>query len=620
MAGARPPKRLRGWQWEKAQHSPFQKDPMESATASNPLCSRLIELWSQGRLSASQVSEICYLAFLSGCDHPEILAIAKCGNFQQQAGNCHRDLVNLQCKSLKIADPHPVKTWVKDPKSQKAVQEELPVLLPHVQFSRLSQEYPEGFGTIFATSECQAFWQGVEKAKDPRLVKPIGSNGKVHAPAKTIPLFIHGDGCEFQTRDSLMTWSWGSLLCQNPSLTAVPKSCTLPETWGQLDTWIAWSFQALAKGMHPTTDPWGKPLTKGDLSQLAGQPLSNQGYRAVIWSIQGDNEFYANVLKLPHWQNQYPCHECDCQRPVYKKTRCPPKKSVKILKEEDQHFNDVSPAQAALDKRSSHPLFSIEGVSSALVRGDSLHILYSRGVASHLAGSLIHYLCYYDWPKRQAVPPTQRLAKIFSKIRELYSEKQVPNRMTNMRLSMLTDTTKPHKRPPCLEAKAAETKWLLPCLEALLAEVLDPEEDPIHSTMLECIGALNQLISHMDNIGAFPTASEYKVVDRLAKRFFDCYQDLHDWALAKGRKLFHIVHKFHSCRHLFKNTRYLNYRAHHNFKAEDFVGQISQLAHSCSFGVGSTRLPAKIMEKYKILVHLQLTKPGFGFVMEDDGC
>ena len=128
------------------------------------------------------------------------------------------------------------------------------------------------------------------------------------------------------------------------------------------------------------------------------------------------------------------------------------------------------------------------------------------------------------------------------------------------------------------------------------------------------------MISHMDNVGAFPTASEYKVVDRLAKSFFDCYQDLHDWGLAKGRKLFHIVHKFHSCRHLFKNTRYLNYRAHHNFKAEDFVGQISELAHSCSFGVGSTRLPAKIMEKYKILVHLQLTKPGFGFVMEDDGC
>ena len=90
--------------------------------------------------------------------------------------------MNLQCKSLKIADPHPVKTWAKDPKSQKAVQEELPVLLPHVQFSQLSQEYPEGFGTIFATSECQAFWQGVEKAKDPRLVKPIGSNGKAHAP------------------------------------------------------------------------------------------------------------------------------------------------------------------------------------------------------------------------------------------------------------------------------------------------------------------------------------------------------------------------------------------------------------------------------------------------------
>ena len=104
--------------------------------------------------------------------------------------------------------------------------------------------------------------------------------------------------------------------------------------------------------------------------------------------------FFANILHLPHWNTQFPCHECDCQKPVYKKVPCPEEKSVKLLKEEEQDFKYVSPQEAFENKRSTHDLFQIPGVSTALVRGDSLHILYSRGVASHLAGSLLHYIIF----------------------------------------------------------------------------------------------------------------------------------------------------------------------------------------------------------------------------------
>ena len=230
MKGPKRQKLLRGWQMEQEMEDPCQKGISEEELESgNPLCSRLVELWSQGKISATQAAELANLAFLSGW---EILNLAKCGNFQEQAGNCNRDMVALLCKQMKT-EAHPVKVTMKDPKTQRAATEEVPVLLPHVLFSKLSAFYPEAFQNIFATAECQAFWAGVEKTKDPRLTKPIaGSSGKVHMPSKTIPLFIHGDGCEFQTRDSLMTWSWGSLLSQNTSLsahlllTAMPKSCT----------------------------------------------------------------------------------------------------------------------------------------------------------------------------------------------------------------------------------------------------------------------------------------------------------------------------------------------------------------------------------------------------------
>ena len=142
---------------------------------------------------------------------------------------------------------------------------------------------------------------------------------------------------------------------------------------------------------------------------------------------------------------------------------------------------------------------------------------------------------------------------------------------------MVWDTSSPHKSFPCLEAKASETKHVLEPLEQVLKEVLEGEEAAIHTTMCECLHALNQLIKHFDSIGAFLTADEYSTGRDLAKRFFDAYQDLHNWATAEGRKLFHITFKFHACGHMFKNTKYLNFRVHRNFRGTDFVGQISQL-------------------------------------------
>ena len=77
MGSRKPPKRLRGWKMDKAKMDEPQEESQEDCD--NPLCTRLIELWSQGHLSATQVAEICHLSMLSGCEHPQIVAGAKCG-------------------------------------------------------------------------------------------------------------------------------------------------------------------------------------------------------------------------------------------------------------------------------------------------------------------------------------------------------------------------------------------------------------------------------------------------------------------------------------------------------------------------------------------------------------
>ena len=296
------PKRLRGWKLAKERQHLLQRNTLAKA-----LVTRLLELWSQGKISASQAVEIANLAKLEGAASEEIFHIASCGNFSQSKGNSHRDLMQLFAKDLKLCEPWPIQVEVKDPKTQKVTTAEASLMLPHLLFSSLYLHYRDQFEDLFAVKQCESFWQNLEKKKDPRLVPPITLGKRVVSPGTTIPIFVHGDGVEFVKDSSLMTWSWGSMLSQQSSLathlllTAWPKSCQTPNTWKPLDKVISWSFTALAKGYHPTEDWEGKPLTKGILGNLAGEPLTKGSFRAVIYAIQGDAEFYSNVLKLGHW-------------------------------------------------------------------------------------------------------------------------------------------------------------------------------------------------------------------------------------------------------------------------------------------------------------------------------
>ena len=82
----------------------------------------------------------------------------------------------------------------------------------------------------------------------------------------------------------------------------------------------------------------------------------------------------------------------------------------------------------------------------------------------------------------------------------------------------------------------------------------------------------------------------------------------HIWSLGTDRKSFNIVAKYHSFVHLVWNSRFLNPKLQRCFKGEDFVGQMSRLTHSVSMGVSATRLSNKVAPKYRILVHLFLTR------------
>ena len=604
-------KRLRGWQLEKEMIAPAQS-ASSARQAESALATKLLYLWASGYLAATVIRELAHLATLDGASHPELVTMAKAGNFGQSPGNAHRDILRAFCKAVEVAEDIQVPVQCIDPKTSLQEESVSSIFLPHLMFWALATQYAEQFAKLFSTADLEAFWRAAEKTGDDRFSgHPMKSNKNWRQ--KCIPLFLHGDGVEYHERDSLLVWSWGCILSLLSSLDChllianFPKSCTCQETWPNLMKWVVWSFKALLAGFHPSLGPNEEPLEPNSLMHsLKGQPLSPGRFKGVLWCIQGDHEFFSNVLHLPHWNNDMPCWECDCVNADH------PTKSVRILQPALASWTYVDTQAAAANPRSRHLIFSIPGVTTRLVRGDGLHIVFTKGIYGRLMGSVLHRLCWNEKPgSHQRVAPAQRLAIIFAMVQSLYRDAQAPTRLTNLKLSMfIADEKKPHVTHPSLKSKAAESKHLAPALLQVCKDMLD-NSDPLDQHIVEALDNICTLMELFDQAPAVLTSEEHSLAMSLAESFLDNYAWLNKWAIDNERMLFHYTIKFHTFWHLIQNSQFLNPRYHWCFKSEDFVGKVSRLAMSVSMGTKSTKISTKIAPKYRILLHLRLTRAGF---------
>lgn len=145
---------------------------------------------------------------------------------------------------------------------------------------------------------------------------------------------------------------------------------------------------------------------------------------------------------------------------------------------------------------------------------------------------------------------------------------------------------------------------MVPVLEKLFEGTRKEEE----IKMISAATNLEKLVALWDEADTFLTMPEFGKALSLGKDFLPDYKWLHAWSLEKGRNSFAIVMKFHTFCHLLLNSRYMNPRRQWNFRAEDYVGHISKMTHSISFGVGATRISTKLIAKYRVHLHLLLTR------------
>ena len=211
--------------------------------------------------------------------------------------------------------------------------------------------------------------------------------------------------------------------------------------------------------------------------------------------------------------------------------------------------------------------------------------------------------------KVSAIKPSERLGLIFEEVQAQYKEQLLENRLTNLKLSMfISDPKSPWASRASLDCKAGESKHLLPALVPVLEKMFEGTTKPEELHMLSAASSLEKLVSLWDAADLFLTEEQFAQSLTLGKEFLDSYKWLNSWSLEKGRNSFGIVAKFHTFIHLLWNCQFGNPRGHWNFRGEDFVGHMSKMAHSVSFGVSSCKISQKLAQKYRLLVHFLLSR------------
>ena len=228
-------KRLRGWELELATgrvapdkqkralgkakqlqqslEKDIDKNPISLEKDEKPsaLANKLLALWAQGMLSAVLIREIAHLALQDGAQHNDLVALARTGNWGAQPGNAHRQILNHFCKDILLPESHQVKVNCLG-KDNNVKEEDASVFLPHLLFWKIGKTCPALFQKLWGLGkDClQNFWKTLEKVKEEKLT---GHPMTLEKDWKntTIPLFIHGDGVEFQT--GIHCWCFPGVAC-----------------------------------------------------------------------------------------------------------------------------------------------------------------------------------------------------------------------------------------------------------------------------------------------------------------------------------------------------------------------------------------------------------------------
>lgn len=196
------------------------------------------------------------------------------------------------------------------------------------------------------------------------------------------------------------------------------------------------------------------------------QALEHSGFQVLqylpltkdAWNYLGDLEYFANTLKMPHWQKHSFCWLCDSNKQTAGKSpydfRDKPGWKIKL------------PGQLKAEPPSTHALLTEipGGLAAYRPSIDLLHTL-DLGLSVRICGSVLYSWCFQENATKQEAAKNLRI--LWESIQHKYKTMKVSERFTNLTLSQIINVDKTHTSVPLLKGKAAEVRHLVPALTSV---------------------------------------------------------------------------------------------------------------------------------------------------------
>lgn len=563
---------------------------------------------------APTLQEIAHAAQVSGLNNEDIAYLAGLGTYGRHASNISKTLIDKYCKSDELVVPQPYVTrvpmLVRRGNREEVIMTDHHFFLPTDWVASITKSKDSAvINQVFNFEKVKDFWNDHD-SNDPKLYKnPVT---KIKDFKETVnPMLLHGDGGQFQRRDSLNVISLHSVLSAFSTafkflfLTAVPKKCTnVDKRNNENDTMYAiwkvlvWNLEAAFRGVHPETQHTGEPWPANSYrAKVAGKQLF-QGYKLWVFGINPDLEYLQNQFGLKCQSFDQCCWMCPANKSDIPFTDAAPFALWRQRLYTAKH-NRAKPA-------TEHMIMQIPGVVNETFCIETLHT-NELGITSHYIGNVFWDQIYKKYGAGKT--NTERMSNLWNLVMQTYSDLGISssNRLGKLTLEMFSDPTRPHQDYPCLsQSKARQARYLLPVVVKISEANMDERPCSYTAHCMVAGKALLTMYEVMDKAGMHPKPME-RIDFREAVDIFQMnYGRLAAESQAKDEKKWNVVNKFHYSAHSPDYFDFFNIRFCSAYGGETEVGLICALGHRCLDGTPPHKISSKLAYKYRLGQHLRL--------------
>ena len=418
-----------------------------------------------GEVSATRLQRMVHKASKAGAKGAD--DFAKTGKSGSIPNNIHRDLANAMRRGSLWPKFYYAAIPLWDPKEEKMIEKSHPFLLPHEWLAKACDLCD--MSGIMATENHTDIHSHMAKVCAGLRIPVEGM----------IPLGLHSDGVPFGSQnfytDSLELFSL-NFPCGNIGMripfTSVQKTHLVKHvTYNAILQVLAWSLKHLALGILPTHRHDGTEFGPGELWRLK---MSVRPAKALLVEIRADWVALKQLFQFPQQnENAGICWMCSCKPSDVQdcSSNAPWRRERKTA---------VSFHRQLLSEGKSCPLWSVPGVSCAIVVVDWLHCA-DIGVTADIMGNiLVELLPLYPGSDRNV-----RMKALWQEVRDEYDSQGVPegNRFPVLRVQSFC----PKGKSPKLKGKAAHIRYFVPVLDCIVQRKLDPTDSLHNQTVVSCM-------------------------------------------------------------------------------------------------------------------------------------